>query len=81
VLEGLAQEAREWRKGLWADPQPVPLWEWRKRKGELPDPSPRIIILFHVPVYVTNGPHNLSFSVLSSDGCLPTKPCQSKAAP
>jgi len=31
VLEGLEQEAREARKGLWADPQPVPAWEWRKR--------------------------------------------------
>jgi micrococcal nuclease len=31
VLEGLEAEAREGRKGLWADPQPVPPWEWRKR--------------------------------------------------
>jgi endonuclease YncB( thermonuclease family) len=31
VLEGLEKAAREARKGLWADPQPVPLWEWRKR--------------------------------------------------
>ena len=30
VLEGLENEAREARKGLWADPQPVPPWEWRK---------------------------------------------------
>jgi micrococcal nuclease len=30
VLEGLETEAREGRKGLWADPQPVP-WEWQKR--------------------------------------------------
>jgi len=30
VLEGLETEAREARKGLWADPQPVPPWEWRK---------------------------------------------------
>jgi len=30
-LEGLEKDAREGRKGLWADPQPVPLWEWRKK--------------------------------------------------
>ena len=29
VLEGLEKDAREAKKGLWADPQP---WEWRKRK-------------------------------------------------
>jgi endonuclease YncB( thermonuclease family) len=31
VLEGFEDEAREARKGLWADPQPVPPREWRKR--------------------------------------------------
>jgi micrococcal nuclease len=31
VLEGLEKEAREGRKGLWVDPQPVPPWEWRKK--------------------------------------------------
>lgn len=31
VLEGLENEAREARKGLWADPHPMPPWEWRKR--------------------------------------------------
>jgi endonuclease YncB( thermonuclease family) len=31
LLEGLEQEAREGRKGLWADPQPLPPWEWRKK--------------------------------------------------
>jgi endonuclease YncB( thermonuclease family) len=30
VLERLETEAREAKKGLWADPQPVPPWEWRK---------------------------------------------------
>jgi hypothetical protein len=31
VLKGLENGAREGRKRLWADPQPVPPWEWRKR--------------------------------------------------
>ena len=31
VLEGFEKEAREAKKGLWADPRPVPPWEWRKR--------------------------------------------------
>ena len=29
VLGGLETEAREAKKGLWADPKPVPPWEWR----------------------------------------------------
>jgi hypothetical protein len=32
VLEGLESDAREPKKGLWADLQPVPTWEWRKRR-------------------------------------------------
>ena len=31
VLEELEKSAREAKKGLWADSQPVPPWEWRKR--------------------------------------------------
>ena len=31
VLERLEKDAREGRKGLCADPQPVPPWEWRKK--------------------------------------------------
>ena len=30
VLPELEQEARAARRGLWADPAPVPPWEWRK---------------------------------------------------
>ncbi|HBH79896.1 MAG TPA: SNase-like nuclease, partial [Nitrospira sp.] len=29
-LEALEKEARDSQKGLWADPDPVPPWEWRK---------------------------------------------------
>ena len=29
TLEQSEAEAREARKGLWVDPQPVPPWEWR----------------------------------------------------
>ena len=32
VLEGLEQEAREAKRGLWVDPNPVPPWEWRKQR-------------------------------------------------
>jgi len=32
VLEGLEAEAREAKKGLWADPRPVPPWDWRKQR-------------------------------------------------
>ena len=31
-LEGLENEAREAKKGLWAEPHPVPPWEWRKKR-------------------------------------------------
>jgi endonuclease YncB( thermonuclease family) len=30
-LEGLEKEAREAKKGLWAEPNPVPPWKWRKK--------------------------------------------------
>ncbi len=33
-LSDLEEEARVARRGLWADPEPVPPWEWRtRRKG------------------------------------------------
>ena len=31
-LEKLEKEARDAKKGLWADPHPVPPWDWRKRQ-------------------------------------------------
>jgi len=31
MLEGLEREARGAKRGLWADPYPVPPWEYRKR--------------------------------------------------
>ena len=31
VLEGMEPQAREDKKGLWADPHPAPPWECRKR--------------------------------------------------
>jgi hypothetical protein len=34
VLEELEQEARAAKKGLWADPRPVPPWEWRRSSPE-----------------------------------------------
>ena len=33
-LETLEAEAREARKGLWTDPQPVPPWEHRRKRRE-----------------------------------------------
>ena len=32
-LQRLETEAREAKRGLWADPNPVPPWEWRKQKA------------------------------------------------
>jgi endonuclease YncB( thermonuclease family) len=33
TLYPIEAEAREQRRGLWRDPEPVPPWEWRKTKG------------------------------------------------
>jgi endonuclease YncB( thermonuclease family) len=30
ILQDLEREARQGRRGLWADRDPVPPWEWRK---------------------------------------------------
>ncbi|MBU6432434.1 MAG: thermonuclease family protein [Nitrospirae bacterium] len=32
ILEELETRARAAGVGLWTDPQPVPTWEWRKRR-------------------------------------------------
>jgi endonuclease YncB( thermonuclease family) len=42
-LEGLEKDAREAKKGLWADPHPVPPWEWRE-KGAV-DAAERVEIM------------------------------------
>ncbi len=34
VLEGQEKSAREERKGLWIDPQPVPLWVVAEARGQ-----------------------------------------------
>ena len=36
-LEALESEARAAKRGLWADPRPVPPWEWRKRVHATPN--------------------------------------------
>ena len=41
VLEGREKEAREAKKGLSADPQPAPPWEWSTAHGEERDEWPR----------------------------------------
>jgi endonuclease YncB( thermonuclease family) len=42
VLEGLETEAREAKKGMWADPHSVPPWEGGSEVGELAVASPLI---------------------------------------
>ena len=49
ILEGLETVAREAKKGLWADPQSVPLWEWRKQKERH---SADIIIAWCCPAWI-----------------------------
>jgi endonuclease YncB( thermonuclease family) len=40
VLEGLEAEAREAKKGLWADPRLVPPWDWSPARAEKRDEWP-----------------------------------------
>ena len=39
TLEQLEREARDARRGLWADSSPVPPWEWRKEHRAKPRPK------------------------------------------
>jgi hypothetical protein len=48
VLEGSEHEALEAKKGLWADLQPVPPWEWWKRKGRCRAQHSKILNVFGV---------------------------------
>ena len=41
VLAGLEKDARDGRTGLWADPQPVPPWEWRTQRRDVAKGSSR----------------------------------------
>ena len=34
ALARLETEARKQRRGLWADPKPLPPWDWRRKKNE-----------------------------------------------
>jgi endonuclease YncB( thermonuclease family) len=36
-LERLESEAREAKRGLWADAEPVPPWEWRRQTQKILD--------------------------------------------
>jgi endonuclease YncB( thermonuclease family) len=46
ALAQLEREARAEKRGLWADPNPIPPWEWRKQHGakaaaySKPNPNP-----------------------------------------
>jgi endonuclease YncB( thermonuclease family) len=35
ALEKLESDAREARRGLWADRDPMPPWEWRRNRSTL----------------------------------------------
>jgi micrococcal nuclease len=41
-LKKLEAEAREARRGLWADPKPVPPWEWRATLRQQQEPRAAI---------------------------------------
>jgi micrococcal nuclease len=84
VLAALEGEAREARRGLWADPKPTPPWDWRaeqragSRAGALKQPPPnadtRPIIanrrsgLYHTPGCRTYESTSLANRVLFATG-------------
>ena len=75
VLEGLETEAKEARRGLWADPQPVPPWIYRKAwRGQSHDLSDLMPLNIGTESYsVTRGPPLLG--TMESDSAPTTATC------
>jgi endonuclease YncB( thermonuclease family) len=76
VLERLEKDARDAKKGLWADPAPVPPWVYRKaRRGQALDMSDMVAFDSNTEdLALSRGPPRLGLSELSP-------PATSKAYP